>query len=227
MLFMTTHGRRSSALAFSGGAMGGYSFSSSNSSSNWGSSTSYTTSRKEVDLCQDKDSDTAAAVVALIELCVVIYWIRVKLQYKTRVFKVQVGLLVDGQSLQKDLNRIAKTTDSSSEAGWEHMLEGTISSLLQREKYWISGSSYVTREYKNEKNAEERFKKLSRKERKKFSEETLVNLDGMEKEHIISKQANKQFSNTYMVVTIVMAASKGLFGTVSKPLFSFLFYKYN
>ncbi|KAK9181630.1 hypothetical protein WN944_024768 [Citrus x changshan-huyou] len=73
MQFMTTHGRRSSALAFSGGAMGGYSFSSSNSSSNWGSSTSYTTSRKEVDLCQDKDSDTAAAVVALIALCVVIY----------------------------------------------------------------------------------------------------------------------------------------------------------
>lgn len=90
MLLMTTHGRRSSALAFSGGAMGGYSFSSSNSSSNWGSSTSYTTSRKEVDLCQDKDSDTAAAVVALIALCVAIYWIRDKLRYKTRVFKVQV-----------------------------------------------------------------------------------------------------------------------------------------
>lgn len=90
MLFMTTHGRPSSALAFSGGAMGGYSFSSSNSSSNWGSSTSYTTSRKEVDLCQDKDSDTAAAVVFLIALCVVIYWIMDKLRYKTRVFKVQV-----------------------------------------------------------------------------------------------------------------------------------------
>lgn len=90
MLFMTTHGRPSSALAFSGGAMGGYSFSSSNSSSNWGSSISYTTSRKEVDLCQDKDSDTAAAVVFLIALCVVIYWIMDKLRYKTRVFKVQV-----------------------------------------------------------------------------------------------------------------------------------------
>ena len=65
----------------------------------------------------------------------------------------------------------------------------------------------MTREYKNEKNAEEHFKKLSRKEQKKFSEETLVNLDGMEKEHIISKQANKQFSNTYMVVSFSLILS--------------------
>lgn len=56
-------------------------------------------------------------------------------------------------------------------------------------------------EYNEEKIAEEHFKKLSRKERKKFSEETLVNLDDMEKERITRTQANNQFSSTYMVVS--------------------------
>lgn len=68
MLCMTTYGRRSPALAFSGGAMGGYSFSSSSSdsSSGWRSSRSYICAEYPR---HDKDSVVAVVVFFYSALC--------------------------------------------------------------------------------------------------------------------------------------------------------------
>lgn len=49
---------------------------------------------------------------------------------------------------------------------------------------------------------EGRFKQLSDKERRKFDEETLVNLNNREKETITSQEVKDQPKNTYMVVSL-------------------------
>ncbi|PWA52481.1 hypothetical protein CTI12_AA454450 [Artemisia annua] len=114
--------------------------------------------------------------------------------FKTSVFKLQVGLLGTARSLQKDLNEIAKTTNTSTSDGFRHILKATIAALLQHPDYYTSGYSYVDHG-SSVKEAEKRFQKLSSDERSKFDEETLVNLN-----NIIKKSATSQKSDDEYIV---------------------------
>ncbi|PWA73901.1 hypothetical protein CTI12_AA255030 [Artemisia annua] len=114
--------------------------------------------------------------------------------FKTSVFKLQVGLLGTARSLQKDLNEISKTTNTSTSDGFRHILKATIAALLQHPDYYTSGYSYVDHG-SSVKEAEKRFQKLSSDERSKFDEETLVNLN-----NIIKKSATSQKSDDEYIV---------------------------
>ncbi|KAB2630041.1 hypothetical protein D8674_007560 [Pyrus ussuriensis x Pyrus communis] len=123
---------------------------------------------------------------------------------KTSVLKLQVGLLGMGRILQRDLNRIAETADTSTADGLAYVLTETTLALLRHPDYCISGYSSVALKRGIE-DAEKRFNQLSIEERGKFDEETLVNVNNIRKQGSTSRSANG-FRNEYIVITILVAA---------------------
>lgn len=123
---------------------------------------------------------------------------------KTSVLKLQVGLLGMGRSLQRDLNRIAETADTSSSDGLHYVLTETMLALLRHPDYCISAYSSVDVKRSPEE-GEKRFNQLSIEERGKFDEETFVNVNNIKKKSTTS-QRSTGFSNEYIVITVLVAA---------------------
>ncbi|XP_057960673.1 uncharacterized protein LOC131152814 [Malania oleifera] len=123
---------------------------------------------------------------------------------KTSVLKLQVGLLGMGRSLQKDLNRIAETADTSTSEGLSYVLTETTLALLRHPDYCISGYSSVDMKQGIEA-GEKRFNQLSIEERGKFDEETLVNVNNIRRRST-NNQRSSGYSNEYIVITILVAA---------------------
>lgn len=92
------------------------------------------------------------------------------------VAQVQVGLLAAARSLQTDLDRMAQTADTGTEAGRAQVLQETVLSLLRHPDYWKYGSAECDRTSLEA--AEVAFGRLSLMERSKFTEETLSNYGG-------------------------------------------------
>lgn len=123
---------------------------------------------------------------------------------KTTVLKLQVGLLGMGRSLQRDLNRIAETADTSTSEGLSYVLTETALALLRHPDYCISGYSSVDVKRSIEE-GEKRFNQLSIEERGKFDEETLVNVNNIKKQSTTTQRASG-FRNEYIVITVLVAA---------------------
>lgn len=123
---------------------------------------------------------------------------------KTSVLKLQVGLLGLGRSLQKDLNRIAEIADTSTPTGLHYVLTETVLALLRHPDYCISGYSSVDVKRSMDE-GEKKFNQLSIEERGKFDEETLVNVNNIKKQSSTIRRASG-FSNEYIVITILVAA---------------------
>nr|ABR16066.1 unknown [Picea sitchensis] len=115
-----------------------------------------------------------------------------------------VGLLGLARSIQKDLDQIAETANTSTPEGLNYVLTETVLALLRHPDFCISGYSSV--DFKRSIEAgEERFNQLSIEERGKFNEETLVNISGIRKRSTGSQRSDV-FSNEYIVITVVVAA---------------------
>nr|KAJ0219868.1 hypothetical protein LSAT_V11C200073490 [Lactuca sativa] len=130
---------------------------------------------------------------------------------KTSVLKLQVGLLGTGKSLQKDLNQIAETADTSKPEGLRYVLQETTLALLRHPDYCIYGYSFVDVKRSIDE-GEKRFNQLSIEERGKFDEETLVNVNNIRKQSATTQRSN-DFRNEYIVITIIVAAE----GVVNLP----------
>ncbi|KAF8392423.1 hypothetical protein HHK36_022765 [Tetracentron sinense] len=134
---------------------------------------------------------------------------------KTSVVKLQVGLLGMARSLQRDLDRIAETADTSTSEGLSYVLTETTLALLRHPDCCISGYSSVSYIIflntlqvdvkRSIEDGEKRFNQLSIEERGKFDEETLVNVNNLRKQSTTSQRANS-FRNEYIVITILVAA---------------------
>lgn len=123
---------------------------------------------------------------------------------KTSVLKLQVGLLGMARSLQKDLDRIAESANTSTPEGLSYVLTETVLALLRQPDCCISAYSSVDIKRSIE-DGEKRFNQLSIEERGKFDEETLVNVNNIKKQRT-SSQRSKSFNNEYIVITILVAA---------------------
>jgi uncharacterized membrane protein len=91
------------------------------------------------------------------------------------VARLQIGLLAQARELQVDLNRLANTADTSSNAGLTKVLQETTLSLLRSPEYWAyaDAESSQTRLLA----AEQAFNQLAIAERSKFTGETLSNVN--------------------------------------------------
>ncbi|KAK8272774.1 hypothetical protein V6Z11_D11G358300 [Gossypium hirsutum] len=118
---------------------------------------------------------------------------------RTSVLKLQVGLLGTGRSLQRDLNRIAEVADTSTSEGLGFVLTETSLALLRHPDYCISGYSSVDVKQSMD-NGEKRFNQLSIEERGKFDEETLVNVSNIRRLSTTFQKASV-FNNEYIVAT--------------------------
>jgi uncharacterized membrane protein len=91
------------------------------------------------------------------------------------VAKLQVGLLSEARSLQADLDRIARTADTSSSEGLTQVLQETTLALLRHPEYWVyAGAENQQAQLAA---AELQFNRLALAERSKFAEETLSNVN--------------------------------------------------
>lgn len=89
------------------------------------------------------------------------------------IARIQVGLLAEARSLQKDLDRIAENADTGSAAGRSQVLQEATLSMLRHPEYWAYG--LAKSEQARLDSAEAKFNQWSLAERSKFSEETLSN----------------------------------------------------
>ncbi|XP_076892195.1 FLUCTUATING-LIGHT-ACCLIMATION protein 1, chloroplastic-like isoform X2 [Bidens hawaiensis] len=129
-------------------------------------------------------------------------------RHKTSLLKLQVALSDTARSLQKNLNQIAESVDTSTPKGIGYMLQETTLSMLKHLDYGISGYSSVEVN-RGADECEKRFNKLSIEERLKFNKETLVNFNNIRKQSAPSYTDlfDYEACNKYIVVTVVVAAS--------------------
>ena len=125
------------------------------------------------------------------------------------VSKVQVGLLADAKSLQKDLNRIAAGANTSSSAGLTQVLQETTLSLMRHPEYW----AYAGGETKQSSMlaAESEFNRMTLSERSKFLGESVSNVAGQIKSGdraiaVSTPGALAEQSSEYIVVTLLVGA---------------------
>ncbi|KAK1421536.1 hypothetical protein QVD17_23951 [Tagetes erecta] len=226
LLFSFDHCHGRVALAASGGRMGGTSFSSDSysSSSSTNSSSSYSSSSSSSDDNYYYSTSYAShtkptnhevkptvyfcvilgCLLGLAVFSVVIWYIEDMNVPRTSVLRLQVGSLGSGRSLQKDLNRIAESADTSTSKGFHYVLQESILALLRHSDHCISGYSSVDVK-KSVDECEKRYNQLSIEERGKFDEETLVNVNNIKKKSATS-QSSEKLLNEYIVVTIIVAA---------------------
>lgn len=124
------------------------------------------------------------------------------------VMRVQVGLLGNARTLQRDLERIADRADTSTTVGLHYVLTETVLSLLRHPEYCVYGRA-TSEKAKSFEKAEASFNQLSLEERRKFEQETYVNVDNMKKRGGFTSQGDR-FNNEYIVVTVIVAADGDL-----------------
>ncbi|NJK47280.1 DUF1517 domain-containing protein [Candidatus Gracilibacteria bacterium] len=126
------------------------------------------------------------------------------------VDKVQVGLFANARGLQNELNEIALQADTNSPQGRALLLQEASLALLRHPEYWVYG---VTESYQAAlESAEAKFNQLSLGERRKFTSETLSNVNNqlrqasptalLEGKGELAQQT--QSSGEYIVATIVV-----------------------
>jgi len=131
---------------------------------------------------------------------------------KVAVAKVQVGLLAQARELQADLEKLARRADTSTPEGLANVLQETTLALLRHPEYWAYAGS-ESQQARLEA-AEAQFNRLALTERSKFSEETLSNFNSQLKQAspaslTIAEQPGSlatQPPGEYIVVTVLVAA---------------------
>ena len=93
------------------------------------------------------------------------------------VVRVQVGLLGSARDVQRDLDALARSSNTSSLSGLQGLLEGACLALNRADDFWVYGLAESQSKGSPEA-AEASFGELEMGERRKFKEETLVNLKG-------------------------------------------------
>ncbi|ESW18940.1 hypothetical protein PHAVU_006G083900 [Phaseolus vulgaris] len=180
------------ASASSGGVVGG-SFFDSDSDSDSSSSDFYTRDSESYRMMHHRDSshDTehAKGGHAGVPLLFLFFMLAMFLFgfYKNKngnsvtVLKLQVAMSGGkGSSIQRDLTRIAEIADISSRDGLTYLLTDTIHCLVGHLGHCTAGYSFVDLKQSKD-DGEKCYYQLSNEERKKFDEETLVNLNKAEK----------------------------------------------
>ncbi|MBD2260485.1 DUF1517 domain-containing protein [Pseudanabaena sp. FACHB-2040] len=122
------------------------------------------------------------------------------------VAKLQVGLLAEARSLQEDLNRIARTANTSSDEGLAQLLQETTLSLLRHPDYWAYASTDDTQTRLL--SAEQEFNRLALTERSKFTGETLTNINNRLQQAdptaALPGSASANQPGEYIVATVVV-----------------------
>ena len=121
------------------------------------------------------------------------------------MIQVQVGLLASAKSLQDDLRSLAASSDTSSSAGLQRLLQETTLALLRQPDLWVyanaeSGSVPFS-------SAESTFNRLSMNERSKLDAELTSNVGGQRMSDTSSSAGEADATNEFIVVTLLVAST--------------------
>ena len=121
------------------------------------------------------------------------------------MIQVQVGLLASAKSLQDDLRSLAASSDTSSSAGLQRLLQETTLALLRQPDLWVyanaeSGSVPFS-------SAESTFNRLSMIERSKLDAELTSNVGGARTTDTNNSSGDADATNEFIVVTLLVAST--------------------
>ena len=121
------------------------------------------------------------------------------------MIQVQVGLLASAKSLQEDLRSLAASSDTSSSAGLQRLLQETTLALLRQPDLWVyanaeSGSVPFS-------SAESTFNRLSMNERSKLDAELTSNVGGQSISSASANVGEADATNEFIVVTLLVAST--------------------
>ena len=121
------------------------------------------------------------------------------------MIQVQVGLLASAKSLQEDLRSLATSSDTSSSAGLQRLLQETTLALLRQPDLWVyanaeSGSVPFS-------SAESTFNRLSMNERSKLDAELTSNVGGQRTSDSSNSTGDADATNEFIVVTLLVAST--------------------
>ncbi|MEC7652646.1 MAG: DUF1517 domain-containing protein, partial [Cyanobacteriota bacterium] len=121
------------------------------------------------------------------------------------MIQVQVGLLASAKSLQEDLRSLAASSDTSSSAGLQRLLQETTLALLRQPDLWVyanaeSGSVPFS-------SAESTFNRLSMNERSKLDAELTSNVGGQRTTDTSNSSGDADATNEFIVVTLLVAST--------------------
>lgn len=120
------------------------------------------------------------------------------------ITQLQIALLAPAEDLQTELSELSRNADTDSDKGLVKLLQESALTLMRHEDYWTHVLS--NSETCNIVEAETKFDKLQFQERSKFSDETLVNVNGERK--IRSKvNPDSEDSGLYIVVTLLLGSA--------------------
>jgi uncharacterized membrane protein len=121
------------------------------------------------------------------------------------VTQVQVGLLANARDLQRDLERLARTADTGSNAGLAQLLQESTLALLRNPQYWVYGNAESQRIGMTA--AENAFNRLVMAERSRFSGEGLSNVAGQVRQGGAATPAGAlPVPGEYIVVTLIVGS---------------------
>eukprot|EP00892_Ulva_mutabilis_P004561 jgi/Ulvmu1/2477/UM137_0002.1 len=126
------------------------------------------------------------------------------------VIKLQVGLLGSARELQRDLNRMGNTLDTSTPQGLHYLLQETVLSLRRNPQYAMYGKTELQK-MRGLDNAESAFNRLSLEERGKFQNETLSNVGGRTTRNVAKVSGDGL--NELIVVTVLAAVDGKVYPT--------------
>jgi uncharacterized membrane protein len=124
------------------------------------------------------------------------------------VAKLQVGLLSTARDLQRDLERIASSADTSSPRGLHYVLQETVLSLMRNPNYCVYGFAKSGVEGSADE-AESRFNKLSLEERGKFEKETRINVSGRTSRGSLGRMRDYGAPVSELIVVTILVAAEG------------------
>ena len=121
------------------------------------------------------------------------------------ITQVQVGLLASARDVQRDLERLARTADTGSNAGLAQLLQESTLALLRNPQYWVYGNAESQRIGITA--AENVFNRLVMAERSHFSGEDLSNVAGQVRQGATETAAGAlPAPGEYIVVTLIVGS---------------------
>lgn len=126
---------------------------------------------------------------------------------KVKMIQLQVGLLASAKQLQDDLRSLAASSDTSSGAGVQRLLQETTLALLRQPDLWVYANSESGDVPFH--SAESTFNRLSMNERSKLDAEVTSNVGGqrLNDQATSSAAGDADATNEYIVVTLLVAST--------------------
>uniref|UniRef100_A0A7S1TLM2 DUF1517 domain-containing protein n=1 Tax=Erythrolobus australicus TaxID=1077150 RepID=A0A7S1TLM2_9RHOD len=120
---------------------------------------------------------------------------------------VKVGMLSTAEELKRDLERMGRFADTSTSRGLHQALQDTVLALVRNPDYWVYGSTTGARTGRMSA-IENEFEEASMAERVKLREETLSNVNSVQRNKPDSPftMRNEGLPSEFIVVSLIVAA---------------------